>query len=558
MGNKKKNNKISVSTREVKELYQIYTQVQSGNKDVLNKLFKQKESKHICRYEEMSMKYRMSHMDNILDSDAVLDNEKSREEREWMNSSYSNVTFQLSCLNKLLYNKKKYYLSKAKNTGYENGEKVKSSGNRKYYEGEYDISDLNELVYETVIEIFYTPTDENNCLTLDGKKNEKYPICDGISLLRNISYFTSRKINKRAKNCYLDLYDTAYCSEEDQTNPSNFDQYAFEKFLKKNGGTSRLTIYAECLKLIERNDIHKLFKVTSGNLKAIIETIMTCEDTFIPYATDDLETGLGMRFVTQETLRKIIKSRHNMNIKQENISKDMEIIEQRFIDHLFCSLNYRIDKAEESKGIYKKESERFLYELDEKKYIKMFSRAGYEIYDRSIHFSNSRRNGADFDSYFRTIKKYEDMVIDIVLSEKGKKKYDMFNLIMEEDDLVDNKNETLLYIADTIIMQYQKKEEEYRESNLGEYKIKGITDWEKGYWEADLKIETLNIRLFSDRNVKNPVRYHINRKNLMVYCGYMNFYICNMEDKICFVLPKMRRIISKSNKKHEIFIYRVR
>ena len=54
----------------------------------------------------------------------------------------------------------------------------------------------------------------------------------------------------------------------------------------------------------------------------------------------------------------------------------MEIIEQRLLDHLLYSLNYRIGKAEESKGIYKKESERFLYEADRKSYIKIFNRRG--------------------------------------------------------------------------------------------------------------------------------------------------------------------------------------
>lgn len=99
----------------------------------------------------------------------------------------------------MLYKKKKKFLSKTKNIGYENSQKIKNGSCSKFYEGEYDISDFNELMNETIIEIFNEKTDENNCLILDGKKNEEYPICDGISLLRNISYFTSRKVNKRAK-----------------------------------------------------------------------------------------------------------------------------------------------------------------------------------------------------------------------------------------------------------------------------------------------------------------------------------------------------------------------
>ena len=43
----------------------------------------------------------------------------------------------------------------------------------------------------------------------------------------------------------------------------------------------------------------------------------------------------------------------------------------------------------------------------------------------------------------------------------------------------------------------------------------------------------------------------------MVYCGYMNFYFCNTENKVCYYVPKDRRIIGRANKNHEIFMYNV-
>lgn len=43
----------------------------------------------------------------------------------------------------------------------------------------------------------------------------------------------------------------------------------------------------------------------------------------------------------------------------------------------------------------------------------------------------------------------------------------------------------------------------------------------------------------------------------MVYCGFMNFYFCNVENKVCYRVPKDRRIISRANKNHEIFMYNV-
>jgi len=532
--------------------------VQSGEKNALNELFKTTDSKKISKVEEIDKEYRMSHMDNVLDSELVLDNEKNNKEEDWIDSVNANVTFQFSCLNKMLYKKKRKFLFKAKNTGYENGQKIKNSSCSKFYEGKYDISDFNELMYETVIEIFNEKTDENNCLTLDGKKNEKYPICDGVSLLRNISYFTSRKINKRAKNSYLDIFDMGYCCEETGTDFSSFDKYAFKKFIETGRGFSRLAIYVEYLEWLKRYDVHKLFKANACDIHAIINTILNNDDVFMKDMSGDKEIGFGMRLVAQEMLQEIIKTRHNINVEQENISKDLEIIEQRMLDHLFHSLNYQIDKAKESKGIYEKESERFLYEMDKRRYIKVFGRASYEIYDKSVEFINSNISSNDFDSYFRTVKKYEEMVVEIVILEKGKKKYDMVNLISENDDgLVDDKRETLLNIAKTVMAYYQNKEREYGRNKLGDYKLGKTVDWDQGYWEAELQGEFMNIKLWSNRNIKKPIQHSINKESLMVYCGLMNYYFCDTESNVCYRAPKDRRIISKANKEHEIFMYNV-
>lgn len=558
MGRGNKNKEKITNKEELDKLYEIYMRVQTGDKSALDELFKATDNKQISRADEINKEYQMSHMDNILDSEFVLDMEQSRQEKGWVNSASSKVAFQFPCLNKMLYKKKKRFLSTSKNTGYENGKKTKNNGHSKFYEGEYDISDFNELMYETVIEIFNTKTDENKCLTLDGKKNVENPICDGISLLKNISYFTSRKINKRAKNSYLDVYGMEYGDKEPQTDLSDFDKYAFKKFIESERGTSRLAMYAEYLAWLKRNDVHKLFKVNACDIHAIIDTIMNRADIFMKDMSGDNEIGLGMRFVTQEKLQEMIMSRHNINIEQENISKDLEIIEQRLLDHLFYSLNYRIGKAEESKGIYEKESERFLYGLEEMKYIKVFSRTSYKIYNESIRFINSDINIEDFDDYFREIKKYEDMVVDIVSLEKGEKMYDMVNLIFEDnDDLVGDKRKALADIASTVILFYQKKEEEYIQDRLTGYSMKGIAKRGNGCWETKLEDDFLHIKSWSGRNVKKPIRHSIDKEKLMVYCGYVNFYFCNVEDKICYRAPKDRRIVSRANKNHEINMYDV-
>lgn len=67
----------------------------------------------------------------------------------------------------------------------------------------------------------------------------------------------------------------------------------------------------------------------------------------------------------------------------------------------------------------------------------------------------------------------------------------------------------------------------------------------------------MNIKLFSNRNVKKPISHNINKEKLMVYCGFMNFYFCNIEDKTYYRVPKNKRIISRANRNHEFFIYNV-
>lgn len=562
MGDTVKKESMSINDKELEELYEIYLRVQSGDKTALNNLFQERntDNRRICRADLQYKKQRLSNMDNVLDSELVLANEQEMEkeyqEREWITSSYSKVTFRFTCLNNLLYKKKKKFLSKEKNTGYENGKKKKNSGHRKFYEGAYDISDFNELMYETIIEIFHEKTDENNYLTLDGKKNEEYPICDGVSLLQNISYFTSRKINKRAETSYLDIPDMEYSGEEAAESVSYFEKKALKDYLESTGGTSRLRMYAEFLDWLKRNDVHKLFKANACGIRAIIETIMNCEETFIPNMEDNIE-GFGLRFVKQETLQEIIQSRHHINIEQGNISKDLEIIEQRLLDHLLYSLNYRIDKAEERKGSCEKESERFLRKLDNEAYVKIFSRTSCTVYEESAAFVNRGITCNDSDDYLRRIRKYEDMIMGIVSKENGKKKYEMENLILDKVCLVKDKNRTSIDIANTLISYCQKKEEEYRKDKFTDYRIKDSIDWKNGYWEAELGNELLDIRLWSGKGVKRPVRSNIRKENLMVYCGYANYYLCDTANKIYYRFPKDRRIISKSNRNHEISMYSV-
>lgn len=543
---------------ELDRLFQIYKRFQSGDKSALDELFRSVENEQGCKLDEIYKKHRMTNMDNVLDSKEVMDKERSKQEDEWVNSHNSKITFRFSCLNRMLYKKKKGFLSKVKNTGYENGVKLKGCNCSKFYEGEYDLSDFNEIMYWTIIEIFNVKTDADNCLTLDGKTNKKVPICDGLSLMKNIAYFTSIRINERAGKSYLDISDIVSYGEESEeeveSEISNFDKYAFEEFLKSENDGMRLLIYEECLEWLNKNDVYKLFKLSARDIKAIIETVMNVKDTFITDVEDSVELGLGMHLVKQKVLQEIIRDRHNINVAQANISKDLEIIEQRLLDHLFYSLNYRIDKAEESSGIYEKESERFLYKMDHTAYSKMFSMTSYTVYKASVAFVTSNMDGKDCNVYFEVVKKYDNLVIDIVSLEKGKKKYDMCNLILGNYDLIEDKRSALINIANVIITYCQNEEKDYIKGKFAGYSKKKTVDFTNGYWETVLDSEFLNVDFWSSKSVKKPIRHRIDREELMIYCGYMNFYICDTESKIYYSLPKDRRIISRANRNHEIKI----
>jgi len=558
LSNTDKKKVIVVRHDEVERLYDIYLRVQSGDKSALDELFVKRENKEISKVDEMNREYRLSHMDNILDSEIILETEKNRQEEEWIGSASSSVIFNFDCLNKIVSKNKRDFLSNAKYTGYENGERRADSRSKKFYEGEYDVSDLNEFIYEIVIEIFNAKTDENNCLTLYGRKNTKYPICDGVSLLKNISFYTIIAVNKRAKKTYLDVSDIGhYCEGCDDVELfySLFDKVAEKEFLEKDGGSSRLLLYAECLEWIKKNDIHNLFNTNSYDIKAIIRLIMDYEDAFRKEWAGNREC---MRLITQEELQEKIKFRYGIKIEQGNISKDMKLIEQRLLDHLLYSFNYKIDEAPEipkNESVYTRESGRFLYERLGKAYVQIFSRATYQIYERSVLFTDDKEN---LNDYLNILQKEEDIIIPILSSEKGKKKYDMVNVILENTDLVKDEWGALINVADTLIGYFQQAERDYIKNALVGYEIKGLADWENGYWEADLNNEVLKIKLFSSKNVKNPIRVNWSRENVMVYRGCVNYYFCDTKMKLCYKVPKNRRIISKMDKYHKNFIYNIK
>ena len=381
-------------TSDLERLYKNYIRYQSGDKTALDEVFMEVgknvgETKRIVELEE---EYKLSHVDNVLDAVLVQDEIQYRR-----NNSKLKVVFSFSCLNNMVSKAKYYYSKNGIFTGYENGKKIDFHGYKKFHSGKYDTLELEEVIQEIVIKLFQGKLSGSNI-----------DITDGVTLLQNIKYYLGIEVGNYNKVLCKSVPET-YIDVRNGEEISYFDQYSKTSWMQSGNQTSRMLPYSDYLEWMQRNDVCKLFKENAYVIKAIIETIMNCKDTFIANKDGDMELGLGMRLVTQEMLQEIINFRHGINIRQENISTNLKLIEKRLLDHLFYTLNYRIG-----------ESERCLYELDKKAYIKMFDRESYSIYARSIMFVNSNFNINEFNIYFNMIMKHKETILGIISKEKGK------------------------------------------------------------------------------------------------------------------------------------------
>ena len=149
---------------------------------MLNYLFKI-QSREINSINELNEKHRIK---NVLDN--ALNPEMEKLSREYENEANvtdiknEEVVFTFDILNKMLSKMKRIYMKSSKDIGYENGTKKKYQTYKKYYSGEYDITEFAEIMYEVIIAIFLGELDGNGCVTFNGKKNKEVPIIDGVSL----------------------------------------------------------------------------------------------------------------------------------------------------------------------------------------------------------------------------------------------------------------------------------------------------------------------------------------------------------------------------------------
>lgn len=532
------NKRMVIFIKELKsdaeELYQEYLKYQNGDKFALDRVFFEEKD----RLRELTNKYYSylsgtEYMDNVLDSEFI--KAEIADEQKKHNSS---VKFRFTCLNRILSNAKWAYDKDYIDTGYRNGVRLKC-GYRKFHKGKYDTSDIQELMIEIVVKIF------------QGKLTSNKPIINATTLLGNIKYHLEREIGKANdilhKNIPESKNNIDYDGEE--TYYSYFDEFSEKRWMDSQRDIDRLLVYSDSLKWIIKNDIHKLFREDSDDIHAIIDGILRYNRMF------KSKNQEGLMKDPYKKLQEYILRTTGRNISDHNIPVAIKTMEQNLLNHLMYALNYEIIRAPENSNLSKNESKRVLKELDPKRYFKLFGRESMNIYEYCTEYLKSV-DYYSYENFLSTIKKYDDIVIPILEKKKGKKKYDMVNLLTYEIDVVEEDIATVSdYIAETLIAHYQEIEKDYICNFLDQYNI--IDKFGTGkskYWQANFndKKKRLNLKFFSDADIKHPVSVKFKKKELLAYEGYKNFYFCNTESKCCYCVPKDNRVIRKSDKDHKI------
>lgn len=519
---------------DAEELYQEYLKYQNGDKSALDRVFLEEKD----RLRELANRYYSNlsgteYMDNVLDSEII-----KAEIADEQKKHNSKIKFRFRCLNKILSNAKWAFDKNYIDTGYRNGVCLKC-GYKKFHKGKYDTSDIQELMIEIVIKKF------------QGKLTSNKPIINATTLLENIKYHLVREVGKANEILHKNIPESKKSVDCDgeETYHSYFDEFSEKRWMDSQRDIDRLLVYSDSLKWIIKNDIHKLFREDSDDIHAIIDGILRYNHMF------KSKNQEGLTKDPYKKLQEYIVCTTGRNISDNNISMDMRIVEQKLLNHLMYALNYEIDRAPGNSNISKNESKRLLKELDPKRYFKLFGRESMNIYEYCTEYLKAA-NYYPYEDFLPKIKKYDDIVIPILEMEKGKKKYDMVNLLTYNMDMVEEDINTVSdNIAETLIVHYQKIEKDYICNFLAQYNI--IDRFRTGksrYWQANFndKKKRLNLKFFSEADIKHPVSVKFKRKELLAYEGYKNFYLCNTESKCCYCVPKDNRVISKSKKEHKI------
>lgn len=433
---------------------------------------------------------------------------KSNKDIQHTDTAGFHVGFKYECLSKILTSAKKRYSSEETNF---------SDNHKKYYSGEYDISDLDELMYLNVIELFRCNLNENRCATISGVTST-LPIVDAGTLIKNISFFMDKQLNERGRGAYLDIGYIIQDNDGDENEDeelSLLDKYSGKRWYESKGKSARGWIYADILNWFEKDigAIYDLFNVDSFAIKAIIKTILECKDTFI-----DVDDEEDKCFVTQERLCEIVKIHTGKKIRKNNMPQCLDTIRLRIMDYFMFSLG--------------------------SKFRRVFGRELMQLYKLCDSFQQE-----GWHYFIKRLRQYEDIVAPIIKTVSGKQMYDMINLLQDDMDVLDKPpDEVARDICDLLLAHLHKMEDNQVRTELERYSICDKYTLKKVRWNADLDEKKANIKIWTHEKIKYPKVITIGRDNLIVYEGLRNYYICDTQKTVAYCLPKLNRKIIKTNK----------
>lgn len=441
---------------EIEQIYDTYKACQSGKKEQLEKLFKVDE--------------------------------------------FGNVSFEFICLEKLI--------SRAKNT-YNKPEKQPKGKHKKFYEKEFDTSDIAEVVYLIVTEIFYAIPDIQQCISVDGYQS-KIPIVDGKTLIQNISYFLDKICNERGAIVYKDVSENKEIQNEhgDTEGISLVDWQPPKKLMQTIDG--EVALRRECAEILRlfQDDmlaVFSLFNSDSISVKAFIKTILENEQTF--YRADD-----SMEIIEQTALCDLIEKYTGIRIWKNNISAIVATIKARLIEYLYIV-------------------------TDKHRYI--FGKDNVEVWNLCLRYKNWKEFSCGLCKHDDFIHWWKNK-FDVTEKQKSLLKGDM--------DLEDPAQIAETW-ANEIIKWFESQELEWFVKLSKDYEIRDISEENVKYWNFRYseKIGQIKLLFYSSENVKHPREVKMAADDVVVYQGYRQYYICDAKKGVAYVLPKNCRKIMKLN-----------
>lgn len=412
------------------------------------------------------------------------------------------AVFRFDCLKKLVNCVKSTFTSEEKQT---------RNKHRKYYSGAFDMSDINEVAYLTIAEVFYTEPDEEKCVSVNGIRS-KVPITDGKSLIQNISFFLDKLCNCRAATTYKEVSENTKnkdTGKDDEISLS--DKLPPKRLWQSHGEVSRNRKCADVLRFLQK-DIYAafdLFNADSCNIRALIKTVLEKPKTFFKY------DGY-YELVQYKKLCEMVENYTGIHIWENNVSSSLATIKERIFDYLYLC-------PEQHKNI--------------------FCMDDSEIYHICAEFQ-------DWESFTEALCEHDEFIIN------WRKQFDLsndqINLLGGNIDLMDKSpavaselaKKVASELAEKIELQYRIKESRWMLELIKEYRLESkLSDDKIKYWDANCNKMKQEIKLlfYSHENVKHPIEAKMDLQDITIYEGFTKYFVCDAANKVAYVLPKDKR-----------------